>query len=184
MPTELTLPVAGLMTYFADAALFAECLPGQRYPIAMEADYLALERAYLNAGVEPDAPLIARLHAGISMRLQMEAADRMTATVEQFHHVTPDAACPANSVAAEFSNTFLGSYASGRHEKGRHRWTSKAVFPDITTQDALQWNDGLQQDHAPAAYRRRKCGVWPSSKHDDGLSPGTGRERGGICLNA
>lgn len=107
-PTELRLPVTGLMTYFADAALFTECLSGQRFPIAMEADYLALERAYLDAEIAPGAPLIARFDAEISMRPQMEGADRMTATVEQFHHVTPDAGCPANRVAAGFANTFWG----------------------------------------------------------------------------
>ena len=108
MPTELSLPVTGLMTYFADAALFTECLSGQRFPIAMEADYLSLERAYLDADIEPGAPLIARFDAEISVRPQMEGTDRMTATVEQFHHVTPDAGCPDNRVAAEFSNTFWG----------------------------------------------------------------------------
>lgn len=107
-PTALRLPVTGLMTYFADAALFTECLSGQRYPIAMEADYLALERAYLAADVAPGGPLIARLDAEISMRPQMEGADRMTVTVERFHHVTPNAGCPDNRMAAEFSNTFWG----------------------------------------------------------------------------
>ena len=108
MPTELRLTVTGLMTYFADAALFTDCLSGQRYPIAMEGDYLALERAYLNAEVEPGAPLIARLDAEISLRPQMEGADRMTVTVETFHHVTPNAGCPDNRMAAEFTNTFWG----------------------------------------------------------------------------
>ena len=107
-PTELRLPVTGLMTYFADAALFTECLSGQRFPIAMEAEYLALERAYLDAGIAPAAPLIARIDAEISMRPQMEGADRMTVTVEAFHHVTPNAGCPDNRMAAEFANTFWG----------------------------------------------------------------------------
>lgn len=108
MPTELRLSVTGLMTYFADAAQFTECLSSQHFPIAMEADYLALERAYLDADIEPGAPLIARVDAEISMRPQMEGADRMTVTVEQFHHVTPDAGCPDNRVASEFSNTLWG----------------------------------------------------------------------------
>ncbi|TVR47077.1 MAG: META domain-containing protein [Rhodobacteraceae bacterium] len=108
VPTELRLPVTGLMTYFADAALFTECLSGQRFPIAMEADYLALERAYLDADIEPGAPLIARIDAEISMRAQTEGSDRMTVTVERFHHVTPDAACPDTRSAAGLLNTFWG----------------------------------------------------------------------------
>lgn len=108
MPTDLRLPLTGSMIYFADAALITECLSGQRYPIAMEADYLALERAYLAAEIEPAAPLIAHIDAEISMRPQMEGPDRMTVTVETFHHVTPDADCPDNRMAAEFANTFWG----------------------------------------------------------------------------
>ncbi|MBB4206852.1 META domain-containing protein [Roseinatronobacter bogoriensis] len=107
-PTDLRLTVTGLMTYFADAALFTECLTGQRFPIAMEEDYLALERAYLAAEIVPGAPLLAHLDAEISMRPQMEGADRMTVTVTQFHHITPDAGCPDHRMPAEFENTYWG----------------------------------------------------------------------------
>ena len=37
----------GRFTYMADAALFEDCGSGLRFPVAMEADYLAAERAYL-----------------------------------------------------------------------------------------------------------------------------------------
>jgi len=36
-----------MFRYLADAAQFEECLTGRSYPVAMEGDYLALERAYL-----------------------------------------------------------------------------------------------------------------------------------------
>jgi copper homeostasis protein (lipoprotein) len=108
VPTDMRLPVTGLMTYFADAALFTECLTGQRFPIAMEADYLALERAYLGANLAPNAPLLAHFEAEISMRPQMEGDDRMTVTVIDFRHVTPDAGCPDNRAAPAFANTYWG----------------------------------------------------------------------------
>lgn len=41
----LALPVSGMFTYFADAALFVHCATGRTYPVALEGDYLALERA-------------------------------------------------------------------------------------------------------------------------------------------
>lgn len=120
-PTELRLPVTGSMTYFADAALFTECLSGQRFPISMEADYLALERAYLDADIDPGAPLIARIDAEISMRPQMEGADRMTITVAQFHHVTPDAGCSDNRVSAALLNTFWGlTHLGGVEQDEKH----------------------------------------------------------------
>jgi uncharacterized lipoprotein YbaY/heat shock protein HslJ len=37
----------GLYKYMADAALFKECLTGKYYPVAFEADNVALEKAYL-----------------------------------------------------------------------------------------------------------------------------------------
>ena len=48
----------GLFTYMADAALFEDCASGQRYPVAMEADYISAERVYLEARSEPGAPLL------------------------------------------------------------------------------------------------------------------------------
>lgn len=107
-PGALSLTVSGLVTYFADAALFTECLSGQTFPVTMDADYLALERAYLEAEIAPAAPLIARLDAEIAMQPQMEGPDRMTVTVTQFHHVTPEAGCPATRSAADFANTYWG----------------------------------------------------------------------------
>ncbi len=108
MPTDLRLTVTGLMTYFADAALFTECLTSQRFPIAMEEDYLALESAYLAAEIAPGAPLLAHFDAEISMQPQMEGADRMAVTVTQFHHVTPDAGCPDHRIQVEFENIYWG----------------------------------------------------------------------------
>jgi copper homeostasis protein (lipoprotein) len=52
-PTDLNLFVAGEMTYMADAARFTECLTGRSYPVVMEADFIAMERAYLEHAGRP-----------------------------------------------------------------------------------------------------------------------------------
>src|SRR5690606_33605911 len=46
-PIDPSLTFGGEMVYMADAARFTECLTGRDYPIAMEGDYLQLERTYL-----------------------------------------------------------------------------------------------------------------------------------------
>ncbi len=56
----------GLFTYMADAALFEDCASGQRYPVAMEADYISVERVYLEARSEPGAPLLVVIRVGSS----------------------------------------------------------------------------------------------------------------------
>ncbi len=50
--------LSGMMVYFADAARLTECRSGRSYPIVMEGDYLALERAYLEFAGGPAAELL------------------------------------------------------------------------------------------------------------------------------
>ncbi|HSG82036.1 MAG TPA: hypothetical protein VLC48_07295, partial [Gemmatimonadota bacterium] len=52
-PIEESLTMQGMFSYMADAALFTDCLLDLRFPVAQEADYLALERAYLGVEHEP-----------------------------------------------------------------------------------------------------------------------------------
>lgn len=105
-PVAISAPMTGMFTYFADAALFQECLTGQRLPVLMEADYLALERAYLEARAAPMAPLLARLDGRIAMAEQMEGPARPSLTVERFHHVTPGGACATARAPAGLVNSF------------------------------------------------------------------------------
>lgn len=62
----------GLFIYMADAALFEDCASGQRYPVAMEADYISAERAYLEARSEPGAPLLVSFEGRLEPRPPME----------------------------------------------------------------------------------------------------------------
>ena len=69
------LPLKGLFTYMADAAVFESCATGWRLPVAMEADYLSAERAYLESRTEPGAPLLVTLVGHIARRPPMEGND-------------------------------------------------------------------------------------------------------------
>lgn len=105
-PFDLALPMTGEFVHFADAALFTECLTGQRFPVRMEAEYLALERAYLAAELPPQAPLLARLDGRVAMAGQMEGPPRRSLTVERLHHVTPGGACATARAPAELPSTY------------------------------------------------------------------------------
>ncbi len=106
-PTELSgMLLLGMMTYIADAALFEECLSGVRYPIAQEGDYLALERAYLDAQTGPGAPLLVHVTGGLAPRAAMEGPDRMSLVVENFNRVIPEENCAQHRSAASLTNTY------------------------------------------------------------------------------
>lgn len=105
-PLAIAGPMTGMFTYFADAAMFEECLTGQRVPVLMEADYLALERAYMDARSAPMAPLLTRLEGSIAMAEAMEGPDRPSLTVERLHHVTPGGDCLRSRAPAELVNSY------------------------------------------------------------------------------
>ncbi len=97
-PIEPRLHLAGMFRYLADAASIRLCATGANLPVAMEGDYLALERAYLavRAAEAPGQPLLVNLEAMISNRPSAEP-DRglvRTLVVERFVAVHPGQGCP------------------------------------------------------------------------------------------
>lgn len=97
---EPRLFIRGMLRYMADAAVLAECSTGQQWPVAMEADFAAMERAYLQAleetGAEPGAPLMVSLEASLAQRPVVDGAGmRRTVVVERFVGVWPGETCPA-----------------------------------------------------------------------------------------
>jgi uncharacterized lipoprotein NlpE involved in copper resistance len=84
-----------MFRYMADAARFEDCLTGRSYPVAMEGDYLRLERAYTEAAKsEPGAPLMARFEGNITHRPAMEGAGLIpTVVVIRFIGVFPGQRC-------------------------------------------------------------------------------------------
>ena len=62
------VPVQGMYSYMADAGLFTECLSGAAFPVAMEAENAALERAYLNTPHGQAEPVLVSLEARLITR--------------------------------------------------------------------------------------------------------------------
>ncbi len=83
-PLEPELTMSGMYRYLADAGRFTECLTGRSLPVATLADNAALERAYLEARVEPGAPLLATVRGRIARLPPMEGAG----TVPQLEPLT------------------------------------------------------------------------------------------------
>ncbi len=92
---EPRLPLAGMFTYMADAASITLCADGARLPVAMEADYKALEAAYLKERKQPGQGLLVRLDGLIAPRPSVEAnrPPRSTLVVERFINVWPRETC-------------------------------------------------------------------------------------------
>jgi copper homeostasis protein (lipoprotein) len=94
-PTDLSLELHGMFSTMADATRFEDCLTGRSYPVAMEGDYIQLERAYQQA-VKPErgAPLMARFEGDITRRPAMEGRGLvLTVVVRRFIGVWPGQRC-------------------------------------------------------------------------------------------
>lgn len=104
-PASISLPVAGMFTYFADAAIFIHCATGRSYPVAQEGDYLAAERAYLADRAGPAEPLFVTMDATIALRPQMEGPDRPSVIVEDFTTTWAGEGCTHAAAAPTLAGT-------------------------------------------------------------------------------
>ncbi len=101
----------GQFIYLADAPLFRECASGVTYPVAMEGDYPALEKAYLqNRAGRPGAGLLVVIEARIEKRPRMEGGAGGSRTerfivVDRFIEALNEEVCPANHTAAVLTET-------------------------------------------------------------------------------
>lgn len=108
-PIEPRLFLTGLFNVMADAANIVLCADRRSVPVAMEADYRALETAYLKASPGPGQRLLVSLDGLLAPRASMEPgpAPRTQLVVERFVSVEPGQRCPAapsNNSRPEFSN--------------------------------------------------------------------------------
>jgi copper homeostasis protein (lipoprotein) len=108
LASALEPPVAmrGMFSYMADAALFEDCDTGRKLPVAMEGDYVALERAYMNERGEPGQAILAKVEGRIVERVNMEGPARPTLVVERFLGLSPGESCGGPSVAEPLESTY------------------------------------------------------------------------------
>ena len=106
-PLEPRLRLRGSFVYFADAARFTECLTGRGYDVAMQGDYLALERAYSATRQEPAEPVIATLDGRLGSAPALEGEGiRPTLFVERFDQLWPRESCGTPLATAAFTETW------------------------------------------------------------------------------
>ncbi len=103
-PLAPRLRLRGMFTYLVDAAVFVECESGLSLPVAMAEEYLALERAYLEA--DGGAPMLALVAARIEPRPRMEGEGTVESlVVERFERLAPGETCGAGGATAELVGT-------------------------------------------------------------------------------
>jgi uncharacterized lipoprotein YbaY len=103
-PLDPRLHLLGLFRYMADAPSLELCATGARLPVAMEGDYLKLEKAYLGALPRRKAgqPLLVNLEGLITQRPSPEPwqAPVRTVVVERFGGVHPGRDCPQHGLSS------------------------------------------------------------------------------------
>jgi copper homeostasis protein (lipoprotein) len=105
---EPRLALSGMFTYMADAAVITLCADGGRLPVAMEADYKALETAYLKERPPPGQPLLVSVDGLIASRPSMESSQppRPTLVVERFVNIWPRETCGNPLVDSPLRGTY------------------------------------------------------------------------------
>ena len=105
---EPRLALTGMFTYMADAATITLCADGGRLPVVMEADYKALEAAYLKARQQPGQALLVSLEGLIAPRPSMEAnrPPRLNLVVERFINIWPRESCGNPLADSPLRNTY------------------------------------------------------------------------------
>jgi len=84
----------GMFRYMADAALFRDCRDGKTYPVSMEGQYIDLERAYSNSGIEPGAEIMTNVHGRLLERPSMDNnINEVKLIVDVFNNLLPEKTC-------------------------------------------------------------------------------------------
>jgi len=100
------MELEGMFRYTADAALFRDCRNDKTFPVSMEGDYIELERAYLNSGIEPGSEVMVKLRGRLLERPAMEGnTNIIKLIVDKLHNILPDGTC-APDVHAELVGTY------------------------------------------------------------------------------
>lgn len=99
-PVAGPMRLRGMYVYMADAAVFNECLTGKRFPVRLERNHAALERAYLAARRAPGEPLLVTFDGRfVEAAAEPGAPVRERVVVERFDRIGPGATCGPRSPA-------------------------------------------------------------------------------------
>ena len=99
-------PMRGMYSYMADAPLFIDCSSGKRMPVAMVADNLALERAYLHKRQIPGESLLVILEGHIEPMPPMEGEGLVDTLIpERFIGIQPGKNCESPVATPGLLNT-------------------------------------------------------------------------------
>jgi copper homeostasis protein (lipoprotein) len=106
-PFEPHLEMTGMFQYMADAATFVECQTGRRWPVAMEAAFRDLEKAYLAAQRQPGEELMVAFEGRIANRPTMEGqGETPTVIVERHVDIRQGESCGTQSGQVALEGTF------------------------------------------------------------------------------
>jgi uncharacterized lipoprotein YbaY/heat shock protein HslJ/uncharacterized lipoprotein NlpE involved in copper resistance len=103
---EPRLLMRGTYSMMADAATFTECSTGQHWPVAQEADNVALERAYGVVRRRPGESVLVSVEGRLALRPKMEGDGLEPAlVVEHFIKAFPSETCGARFSSAALEGT-------------------------------------------------------------------------------
>jgi copper homeostasis protein (lipoprotein) len=106
-PIDPSLPLSGEMVYLADAARFTECLTGRSYSVALEGDFVKMERAYLKDVKAPGARLYVTFEGVITDRPRMEGSGvERSVVVNRFIDARLNQRCERARADASLTNTY------------------------------------------------------------------------------
>jgi copper homeostasis protein (lipoprotein) len=84
----------GMYMYMADSAVFKECRTGNTFPVLIEADHLALERAYLAMRPQPGESILVTFKGRFVQQMPEPGLPvREHLIVEQFGRILPGKTC-------------------------------------------------------------------------------------------
>lgn len=105
-PITDSFHMRGMFRYMADAALFVDCSSQKKYPVAMEMDYINLEREYLT-NTDAGNPLLVTLEGSLVYRPKMEGeGEILTLVVKKLDKVWPKMDCGSSLSTAALKNTY------------------------------------------------------------------------------
>ena len=101
-----TSTMEGMFRYMADAAVFTDCRTGERWPVAMEAGYLALEKAYTETRQQPGEELKVNFQGQLAMKPKADGGGQVFhVIVDRYIGISPGETCSASTSSPPLQET-------------------------------------------------------------------------------